>query len=161
MTIAVNIYLSAYKSSVRGNLRSLMQSHGTVLQLTEWDIKTRLAKFPRLRDGSWPLSTGSYGAASTDRFVNITLQRRRLSCLVASSTRARRRRGRQQGGLTWVCSTFTSTTRRINPGIWYGGRQPSQGCACAHWAISSPLQTRPSTAFRAGVNTLEGESSGR
>ena len=46
-----------------------MQSHGTVLQLTEWDIKTRLAKFPVCAMEVGPCQRDP-GAASTDRFVN-------------------------------------------------------------------------------------------
>lgn len=40
--------------------------------------RRRPAKFGVVRDGTRPLPTGSFGAASTDTFVNITLQRREI-----------------------------------------------------------------------------------
>ena len=49
--------------------------------------RTRPAKFLDVRDGSRPLPTGSYGAASTDTFINITLQRREIILMVASTAR--------------------------------------------------------------------------
>jgi hypothetical protein len=69
MTTAANMHLSAYSPSCGqfavfdAKSRHSPPAHRMGHQDTAGQISC-------LRDGSWPLSTGSYGAASTDRFVN-------------------------------------------------------------------------------------------